>query len=826
MKCIDFNEKWRFRRLDQEIIEQKAAQEPIKQELIKQKLQNQELKGQEVNLPHDAMLSESRSEANPGGGNICYFDGGDYLYSKAFFVPEDYRDKAVIFEFEGVYRNAEIFINQEKAAYRPYGYTNFYVGADRFLKYGEENIIQVIAHNLDQPNSRWYTGSGIYRPVHMYVADKEHLLLNGVKINTLSIEPAVISVEVGTSAAGEVKAEIFDGSRLVAAMAAGTKGKTTMKLEVPQAKLWSPEQPNLYQCRITFGTDTVEETFGIRTLGWNDKEGFSINGKRVILRGACIHHDNGLLGACCYPEAEERKVRLLKENGYNAIRSAHNPCSKALLNACDRLGMLVMDEYVDVWYIHKTEYDYAGYLADWWREDLKDMVEKDYNHPCVVMYSTGNEVSETAQERGIRFTGQMTDYLHQMDPSRPVTCGVNIFFNFLSSIGFGVYSDEKAKKNAQKVVKKGEELRKGKKKHKPVGSEFYNTLAGLLGDKTMKIGATFYGCDVKTRDAYANMDIAGYNYGILRYRHDLKKYPGRLILGSETFCKDAYTFWELAKKNPRIIGDFVWAGMDYLGEVGIGAWVYEDYAPKAAPREGWLTAGSGRIDITGKPLGEAAYTKTAFGLTDRPTIAVRPVYGKGKHSPSAWKMTDAMESWSWEGREGEKAVIEVYARAYGAALFLNGKCIGRKKFRKDCAVHFQTKYEPGELTAVAYDAEGNEMSRSSLRTAGKETLISIIPETEAVKKKGLCYVRLQYTDREGILKPTQRNRLHVAVSGGALLGLGNACSYNPEGYLKETTDTYYGEALAVIKAGNAGSVAIQVTDGKYSNSIKIPIVEN
>jgi beta-galactosidase len=800
MKCINFNQNWKFRKLNQEVIEEA------------------------VNLPHDAMLSEKRSDINPGGGNICYFEGGDYQYTKTFNIPEDYRNKTVIFEFEGVYRNAEVLINQKKAAYRPYGYTNFYVEADSFLLYGQENVIEVIAHNSDQPNSRWYTGSGIYRPVHMYVLDKKHVLMNGIKINTVSIDPAAVSVEVLTSASGEVKVEILDGSEVVAAAAIETRGKVTVNLDIPEAKLWNQEKPNLYRCKVTFGTDVREETFGLRILDWDHEKGFTINGKRVILRGACIHHDNGLLGACCYPEAEERKVRLLKENGYNAIRSAHNPCSKALLEACDRLGMLVMDEYVDVWYIHKTEYDYANYIADWWQEDLKDMVDKDYNHPCVIMYSTGNEVSETAQKRGIQFTGQMTEYLHRLDSSRPVTCGVNIFFNFLSSIGFGVYSDEKAKKNVDKALKAGEDAGRGKKKNKPVGSEFYNTLAGLLGDKTMKIGATFYGCDVKTRDAFENMDIAGYNYGILRYTHDLKKYPNRLILGTETFCKDAYSFWEIAKRNPRIIGDFVWAGMDYLGEVGIGSWVYEDYAPKEADRAGWLTAGSGRIDITGKPLGEAAYTRTAFECTDKLVLAVRPVKIKGKHSPSAWKMTDAMESWSWEGCEGERAIVEVYARAYEVELFTNGRLVGKKRYKKDCVVHFQTRYQSGELMAIAYDSAGKEISCSSLQTAGKETVLRAIPEESVVEEQGLCYVRLQYTDSRGILKPTQRDNLQVKVEGGILMGLGNACPYNPQGYRNSFTDTYYGEALAVIKAGDGEAVAVHVTDGTYNTRIEIPVL--
>ena len=798
MKKIEFNHDWYYKHLQE----------------------NDENK--KITLPHDAMFSEPRSQESLGAGNIGWFEGSDYVYTKYFFVPEDYSSKTVIFEFEGVYHNAEVYLNGKKAAYRPYGYTNFYVEADDFLLPGTENELRVIARNADQPNSRWYTGSGIYRPVFMYVADKRHILINGVKIRTVSQSPARLEIDIHTSDEGEVKAEILYGKQVVASQQAKTDGKITLTMEVPHARLWSQETPDLYTCKVTYEEDETEEKFGIRMLNWDSNKGLTVNGERVILRGACIHHDNGLLGACAYPEAEERKIRILKENGYNAVRSAHNPCSKALLDACDRLGMLVMDEYVDVWYIHKTEYDYAGYMNDWWREDLKDMVEKDYNHPSVIMYSTGNEVSETAQKRGITLTGEMTAYLHELDATRPVSCGVNIFFNFLSSIGLGVYSDEKAKKKAEKAARDGEIIRSGKKKKKPVGSEFYNTLAGIFGDYTMKLGATLYPCDLKTKDAFANMDIAGYNYGILRYKHDLKKYPDRLILGSETFCKDAYSFWEFAKKHPRIIGDFVWAGMDYMGEVGIGAWEYEDYAPAEADLAGWLTAGSGRINIIGRPIGEAAYTKVAFEQTDKPAIAVKPVYQKGKHSPSAWKMTDAMESWSWRGCAGNKAEVEVYARGAKVELLVNGSSMGQKKLKKTCKTTFHTIYQDGEITAVVYDVKGREISRSSLITAGKETILCLKPEQPTVKKEGLGFIQLQYTDGAGILKPMEKHTLKVSVKGGRLLGLGSACSYNPDGYQKDTVKTYYGEALAIIQADGSETVELLVTDENRSYSLEIP----
>ena len=849
-----------------------------------------------VTLPHDAMLSEPRTQESTGEGNVGWYIGGDYEYTKNFFVPEEYKDKKVLIEFEEIYHNGEVYINGKKAAYRPYGYTNFYVDTEGFFQYGKENEIKVIARNADQPNSRWYSGTGIYRPAYLHVAGEKYIPVNGVKIRTLSYDPAKIEVVVKTSAPGELSLKIeFEGSKVLRVIGESTKignvnndriissdnknmqpngsvqtGENGQKselvqveaeknnqaaeyqaifqLDVPNAKLWDTEHPNLYTCKAVFGEDEVIETFGIRELIWNPQVGMTINGERVILRGACFHHDNGVLGACTYPEAEERKMRILKENGYNAVRSAHYPCSKALLDACDRMGMLMMDEYVDVWYIHKTKYDYAGQLADWWKQDLKDMVDKDYNHPSVIMYSTGNEVAETAQKKGIALTGDMTNFLHSLDSTRPVTCGINIFFNFLSSIGLGVYSDDKAEKSAgnaeknaaqatgkneKKVVKSGEKTvnkatengKKGlgstkpEKKKKPVGSEFYNTLACLVGDYFMKCGATLYPCDLRTKDAYANMDIAGYNYGIFRYKHDLKKYPNRLILGSETFCKDAYSFWEIAKKNKRIIGDFVWAGWDYIGEVGDGAAEYSDY--KFEDPATRMTGGNGRIDLNGKPRAEAAYTRVAFERETGPFIAVDPVYQKEKLRLTGWQLTKALESWAWDGCNGEPAKVEVYARAAQVELFINGKSVGKKKVKK-CRANFNTTYQNGEITAVSYDENGREINRYSLQTAGKETVLQVRPEKKTVKPEGLAFIQLQYTDSKGIWKPMEKHNIKVTVENGALKGLGSPAPYVKGNYTDHTVATYYGEAMAVVQADGNGPVKVTVADEERFYVAEIP----
>lgn len=770
-----------------------------------------------VSIPHDAMLYDDKSETSPAGVNTGWYEANDYVYENTFFLPESCRDEKILFEFEGVYQKASVYVNDVKVAYQDYGYMGFYVDPKDALVYGKENRIKVVAVNHEQPNSRWYSGTGIYRPVWIYYLPKQHIAMDGIKITVFDYKNPKIKVSVDTvnedlfEKSDLLSIEIMDNDKVIAdcqkEIVVKSNVRTEFEIALPGAELWEPEHPYLYTCKVTYGSDTVSEQFGVRMIGWDTENGFTINGERVILRGACIHHDNGLLGACAYDFSEYRKIRILKDAGYNAIRSAHNPCSKAMLRACDALGMLVMDEYVDVWYIHKTKYDYATKVENNYEDDLKRIVDKDYNHPSVVLYSTGNEVAESAQKRGIALCQEMTDYLNRLDPTRPVTCGINIFFNFLSAMGFGIYSDKKA-----------DQAVKNAKKKKAIGSEFFNVLAGILGADFMKFGATLYPCDLKTKDAYAAMNIAGYNYGIFRYQHDLKKYKNRLILGSETFCSDAYRFWEMAKQNKRLIGDFVWAGMDYLGEVGIGSWEYKEYAPRFDQGMGWVSAGSGRIDLTGKLLAEMKYTRVAFEL-DKIGMAVIPVSTAGqKHSPSAWKMTNAMESWSWEGCEGKKTKVEVYARAASVSLFLNGNCIGSRKPHKDCKVVFPVKYANGELKAIAYDANGKEIATTSLSTAGKETRLTLEPELRRVQCDGdLCYIRMHYTDENGVLKPMTRGDITVEVENATLIGLGSACPYYEKSYLGNVSDTYYGEAMAIVRPDKAGTIVVKA-DSPYGSA--------
>ena len=753
-----------------------------------------------VDVPHDAMLDEPRVLASRGGDHIGWYVGDDYEYTRPLPAPVEWAGMKVVLEFEGVYHGAEVFVNGEKAIVRPSGYAGFQVDVSSYLRYGGENQLRVVAHNSDQPNSRWYTGTGIYRPVNLWLGGAEHIRLYGVKVRPVDCETGAVEVLARLSRPGEVTVELLDGGAVVASRThTSAKRSVLFRMAVDKPVLWEPENPHLYTCRVTFGGDVVRETFGFRTLKWSAGEGLLLNGRPLRLRGACVHHDNGPLGACAFPEAEARKVRLLKALGFNAIRSAHNPCSKALLNACDRLGMLVVDEYADAWYIRKTPFDYARVLQDWWQDDLKDMVDKDYNHPSVVMYSIGNEVAETAQLKGVHLAEEMVRTLRELDGTRPVTCAVNPFFNLLSAMGMGVYTNKKTDRSGARA----------------------GWLIGLES-RLMKWGNLLPGCDRVTREVFARLDVAGYNYGVRRYRRDLRRHPNRLILGTESFWSDAWRYGDAARDDPRILGDFVWCGMDYIGQTGLVAPEYGDY--RLEGEEARMTGGFGLMDITGKPRAEAAWYRAAMGLTDAPVMAVLPVDRDDAPEPNGWCGNRAQQSWSWPGCEGRKAVVEVYARGAEVELTLNGVHLGRKPIHRSCRTPFEVRYAPGKLIATTYAADGSPLGECVLTSAAGETELRLLPETPTARPGGLCFVRVRFTDPAGIWKPTEHHRLTAAAESGIVAGFCSGNAYVAGNYNAETTDSYYGEALAIIRAGEGSAVALTVTsENGLTARIEIPI---
>lgn len=522
---------------------------------------------QSIDLPHDAMLTENRTTSCHNAKQSGYFPGGKYTYLKCLIIPKEYEGKRIELFFEGVYQNCKVYVNNSFAGSHKYGYTEFYVDITPYITIGE-NEIRVEVDNSLEPNCRWYSGSGIYRSVWMSVTDT---IINEPVITTKSCSPAVIEIKADS----ESIVEIYDKDTLIA------NGKSG-EYEIENAQLWSEDNPYLYTCICKKGNDEIKTHFGIRLLEWNSKNGLTVNGKRVLLRGGCIHHDNGVLGACGYADAEERRVRILKEAGYNTIRSAHNPMSRAMLDACDRLGMYVMDEAFDGWYTPKNYHDYSRYFETEWKNDLTSMVNKDINHPCVIMYSVGNEVSETATQKGVETAKMLTDFVHSLDSTRPVTAGINVLLNVYANLGFGVYK-EKGKYKPEPLPPKNKQY-----KEKKTGSAFFNAAAQKLGRLMFFMSKGKKG-DKASKGAGEVLDIIGLNYAGSRIEEDIKKYPDRLMVASETMVTDLPYNWERVKKYPQMLGDFVWAAWDYLGEAGIGDWTYHSY--KGLP----LLAGSGTV---------------------------------------------------------------------------------------------------------------------------------------------------------------------------------------------------------------------------------------
>ena len=782
MKKISFTDNWHFKTDKKEI--------------------------ENLTLPHDAQLLDGRRPDSAGGGGQGYFVGNIYEYEKVFDVPAEWSSKHVEILFEGVYRNCSVILNGTELGEHRYGYTQFLFSLDESLKYGEKNVIRVRVDNSKLPNSRWYSGGGIYRPVYLLAGNKEHIHFQGVKVSTIGINPA--RIRVVTAADGEdIDIEILKDGKVIA-----TSSGKDAEIELKDALLWSEDSPNLYETHVMLKhgdqvVDEANEKFGIRKIAWSNK-GLFINGKETLLRGGCVHHDNGILGAAGFAESEWRRVRILKEQGFNAIRSSHNPASTDMLSACDYYGMYVIDESFDMWYVRKTRFDYGCDFRDCWKDDVKAMVERDYNHPSVIMYSIGNEVSEPGKSEGVEMGKKMISFVKSIDDTRAVTGGMNMMIMGNYAKGNGQYDNVDKEQQAQ-------DRDEGETKN---ASLLFNTMAAFIGPGMNKAGNSDK-VDRITSPIMDALDIAGYNYANGRYPMEGDKHPDRVIVGSETFPYEIGKNWDMVKKYPYLIGDFMWTAWDYLGEAGIGAFSYTGGMPFNRPYP-WLLAGSGVIDILGNPDASLGLARVVWDITNKPVIGVRPVNHPGvRVTRSVWRGTNALESWSWKGCEGNKAQIDVFAKADSVELFINGKSAGRKKI-KGYQTLFKTRYVPGVIEAVAYDAAGKELSRSSMKSAGTAAVV-IKPEKTQYRPGEIAYIDINIEDQNGIVECNDDRCLSVSVVGGELLGFGSANPCTEENFLSGSYKTYYGRALAVIRVGNSEKLTITATDGSDTINKEIPV---
>ena len=757
-----------------------------------------------VDLPHDWSIELDRTADAPSGDSGGYFQMGRGWYRRTFAVPENWDDRQVFVEFEGVYQNAEIWINEDFVARHPYGYTSFNLDITPYVTIGPDNVLTVKVDNAVQKNSRWYSGSGIYRHVWLLAAEPVHVAHWGICITTPEVSTTEATVEIATTIDNDetsatrvtlrscVLAE--DGAALTKAVTRltirGDQSRVcSQRITVADPHFWSPESPHLYRIEtdvIVDGAivDTTITPFGIRTIEFSATKGLLLNGQETKLRGGCVHHDNGILGAASYDRAEERKVELLKAGGYNAIRCAHNPPSPAFLDACDRLGMLVIDEAFDCWREGKTPYDYHVAFADWWERDLESMVLRDRNHPSVIMWSIGNEVQErNGRSNGAEVAQALADRTRELDPTRPITsaiCGSN-----------GAWPWE------------------------------------------------------RTDAVFEVLDVGGYNYQEAQYRSDHERHPARIMYGAESTPREALEHWEAVQELPYVIGDFVWTSLDYLGESGIGRVYIEGKDSPSLGAYPWHQANCGDLDLCGFKRPQSHYRDILWqrgssrdGVGDRDSvgglyIAVHEPAPEGKtQTITYWGWPLVHPSWTWPGREGETFTVDVYSACEEVELFLNERSQGRLPTGRDqrYIATFEVPYTPGVLRAIGYDA-GQPTATWELQTVGTPAAIRLTPDRAGLHASGddLSFVTVEVVDAQGRTDPNADHEIFFAAQGeGVIAAVGSGNPVSEEPYCGNQRSVYEGRCLVVVKTiGTPGTITLRAqADGLVPAEITLHAEED
>ncbi|QHF24602.1 DUF4982 domain-containing protein [Rathayibacter sp. VKM Ac-2804] len=758
-----------------------------------------------VTLPHDALRDAERSPGAVSQGGTAYYPGGAYSYVTTFEVPAEWAGKVVRLEVQGAYRHAMVFLNDEFAGNRADGFARFFVELTPFLRFGETNTLRIEVRSGQ--DSRWYAGAGLHRPVLLHVDEPVHIEPDGVRITTVRVEDDQAVVEVATSIVNRglttssltvsteltgPAGDVVESATTPVTVAPGRTALVRQRLYVQEPALWSVDSPALHSARTSIGVgDDVVTVHGIRTVTVDPRKGLRINGETVLLRGACIHSDNGVLGAASIARAEERRIQLLNEAGFNAIRMAHNPASPSMLDACDRLGMLVMDEAFDMWVRGKTHHDHSLDFAQWWRADLESLVAKDYNHPSVILYSIGNEIVEVGTPHGAVLARDLAEHVRALDPTRPVTNGVNPTLAVLDELDSILASEQGL-----------------------------NELMGEAGAGMMAAIGSSDAVTRRTAESSAAVDVLGLNYADGRYASDAELFPQRVIVGSETFPSQIGELWPKVLANPNVIGDFTWTGWDYLGEVGIGATSYAEdpTANGALEREyPYLTAWCGDLDITGWRRPASYYREIVFGLRSEPAIAVvRPErHGQTVTMQSPWAWSDSVDSWTWPGFEGSPVTVEVAADADEVALLLDGIEVGRSAAGavRPMLASIETVYRPGTLTAIAYRS-GSETGRSSLVSASGSAVLTATADRTQLRADDtdLAYIAIELRDAGGVLVTGADRVVSVTVEGaGVLAGFGSGAPATTERFDAASRTTFDGRALAVVRPTGSGPITVLVS---------------
>lgn len=820
MEIINIDEKWQFRRGFLDSIGMLES-DP----------------GVEVNLPHDGMISTPVSLDAPAGSDSGYFNGGQSNYTKYIFIPEEWKDEIIGLSFDGAMMNAWVEINGSRVALQHNGYIPFFVDLTNYVTFGTENRITINVNTSMQTNSRWYTGSGLFRGVRLMHGPRVHVVQDGIYVYTKEVADGYAfleaQVEVGNATADnrmaevalyiypEESYEVVAVSKQVIQVNALNKGIARLRLNVKSPKLWNVDSPNLYRVKAVVKNlgvyrthfikdeettvDEAEILFGIRTISADSIRGLRINGQSVKLKGGCLHHDNGLLGAVTMYEIEARKIKRLKEEGFNAIRTAHNPPSAALVEACDRLGMYIFDEAFDAWSMGKRGGDYSQFFESDWEKDLTAFVKRDRSHPSVILWSTGNEIPERGGlGNGYILADKIAAKVRELDSSRPISNGICSFWSGLD-----------------------DDLMRGQ-------NQTQNSDEGLASTQW----------EEGTEPFTNGLDIVGYNYMEDIYERDHEMFPNRVILGSENFPQEIGFRWPLVERLPYVIGEFTWTAWDYIGEAGLGKTVYFDEDEPNAPKYPWdllpqqtspypwRTANDADFDITGHRLPQGNYRSVVWGSKETYLYSMHPnTFGK-KELISLWGFPAVQESWNYKGYEGHNTELVVYSGAEEVEVFVNGESIGRKNISMErpmpYSAKFVTKYQPGVVEAVSF-SNGVEISRTKLITSGEPAKIKLIPEKLSMNADGhdLIYVNIEVVDKDNNLVTDADISLKAEANGNAeLVGFGSANPITEEDYTDDNCMTYKGRAMAIVRSGyEKGEVRLSVSADKLNlEEIKLEII--
>ena len=789
----------------------------------------------QVTLPHDASIGRERNPEEPNGSGNGFFREESYVYTKTFSMNADDKDKNVYLEFEGVYQNAFVYVNNSFAGKCPYGYSNFYVDITKYLNYNEPNALKVVVKN-GVPSGRWYTGGGIYRDVNLMIADRLHLVPDSVQLAAIEVEDdqAIIRAKSTIAYTGigireitlctelmDAEGNVVAADEMLVTVEEHSEQEYQQKMYVPNPNRWDAENPYLYTYRtyIKENDSVIDEetgTFGIRKLQLDTKHGLRVNGKVVKLRGGCIHHDNGIIGTAEFTHSAEARVKKLKETGFNAIRSAHYPISRKLLEACDKYGMYVMDEYSDVWVSTKVEFDYSTQMTEWWEHDIENLVKKDYNHPCVIMYSIGNEIPEAGNKFDVQWGKKLADKLRSLDDTRYTTNSLNLLLAIMNDLPKLMAQNAAAQAVANTETDQPQEI---------------NSMMNNLGAMMAQFMASDFAAE-KVKEACAQVDITGYNYAAARYEIDGKLFPNRILVGSETNPPDLDKNWELVEKLPYVIGDFDWTAWDYIGETGIGKINYTDqqsmgfYALYPCK-----IAYCGDINILGNRRPISYWRELIWGLRKAPYIAVQlPQHYGEPQSTTQWSMSDAVRSWNWNGYEGKPIKVEVYAAADEVELLINGQSVERKKVgeTKKYITIFDTTYHAGKVEVIAY-SDGKECGRDEILTASDEVVIAAKADRTQIPADGsdIAYIDICMQDASGILNPNADKAVSISLDGpGEIMGYGSADPESEENYYDTVAKAYEGKLRAAVRGtGETGKIVVTLSaDGLESVKVDVEAV--